>query len=376
MCALPANALADGATAIDQLGQLQALAQNYVDETSSDADPLLLALSFTRTGVYNGTLWQLTAGARDLEFESYVLDADESLGGLMGMGTTEMPSGGAIDMGHMLASVNLVYQSVPVAGSWGGDCMELVQQFAGQASDPDGYSALMGNGFAAEDGTSVFGAWDLRADLDSVNIGARLSADSSLSDVMGEYYADLTDYDRAYQFIALSFGTVDTSNTETFRQTVYDTLVNDTGMQLLLYLNGIWSADGGWALKEEYAPALRGATNLLADYLAQAVNGEKVKADGGTRMQTMGGQALSDALGLLGDSDAAAAALAGVAQDAGDTAASAGSTVDGALTEATATLRAGFDATAFQVVMLVVGTAALFGMIVCLILLFARMREQ
>lgn len=369
-------AFADGAAAIDQLGQLQTLAESYVSEQANDADALLLTLSFTRTGAYNGTLWQLTAGARDLEFESYALAADESLADLMGMGTTTMPSGGDIDLGHMLASVNLVYRSVPVAGSWGGDCMELVQQYAGQAQDAEGYTALMSSGFAEEDGTSVFGAWDLRADLDSVNIGAQLTADSSLAQVMKDYYADLTDYDRAYQFIALSFGTVDTSNTESFRQTVYDTLVNDTGMQLLLYLNDMWDAQGGWSLKEEYAPALRGATDLLADYLADAVNGEKVKSDSGTRMQTMGGQALSDALNLLGDSDAAAAALEGAAQAAGNTAASAGSAVDGALTEATDTLRAGFDATVFQVVMLVVGTGALFGMIVCLILLFARMRDR
>ena len=79
-------------------------------------------------------------------------------------------------------------------------------------------------------------------------------------------------------------------------------------MQLLFYMNGMWSVNG-WQIKEDYAPAVRGAADLFAEYLAGAVNHEKVKSETNDRLVAMGGQALSDALAALGDSDAAAAAL-------------------------------------------------------------------
>lgn len=135
--------------------------------------------------------------------------------------------------------------------------MELAQQFSGQASDVDGYISLMQSSLGSEDGTSTFGAEDLRADLDSINIGSQLTADTNLADLMRTYYADLSDYDRAYRFTALSFGNVNTGNTNDFRETVYSTLTSDAGMQLLLYLKGMWTSDG-WTINSDAEPALAG----------------------------------------------------------------------------------------------------------------------
>lgn len=371
---MQAHAADEFEATLNQLSELQTLAETYAQEKGDGTDPIVLMLAYTRSGAYNDSLWQMTAGTKDPDFEAYVLENNSELGELVGIGPQTLPNGQTIDFGHLLASINLVYRGLPVTGSWGGDCMELAGQYSGQASDAAGYVDLMQDTFGADSESSMFGAEDLRADLDSVVIGSQLSTDSNLADLMRSYYTDLTDYDRAYQFTALSFGNVDTGNNEKFRETVYQTLVGDTGMQLLLYTNGMWSADG-WTLSSEYEPALQGAAYVFADYLSTSLNGETVKAENHT-LKVMSAQSLSEALTALGDSDAATAALnaAGNAVNAvGD---SAGGAVSGALDEATESLRSGFDAQAFQPVLLVIAAAALFGTILFLVLAFRQLRPR
>ena len=241
--ALPLSAkAADYDTTLSRLDELQTLAESYIAEQNNGADPMLLTLSYTRGGGYNDSIWQLTAGAKDSDFESYVRDRDESLGELVGMGSITVGNGDTVDFGHLLASINLVYNGVPITGSWGGDCMELARAYQGQASDAEGYASLMSASFnLPDDGSnSYFGSDDLRADLDSVNIGAELSADTRLADAIRSYYDGMTEYDRAYRFIANTFGTVNTGD-KAFRERVYTTLTGDTGMQLLLYTEGMWT---------------------------------------------------------------------------------------------------------------------------------------
>lgn len=52
-------------------------------------------------------------------------------------------------------------------------------------------------------------------------------------------------------------------------------------------MNDMWSVQG-WAIKDEYAPAVRGITDLFAEYLSGAVNGEKIKSDTNDRLVAMG----------------------------------------------------------------------------------------
>ena len=78
----------------------------------------------------------------------------------------------------------------------------------------------------------------------------------------------------------------------------------------------------------------------------------------------MAQSALAEALGALGDNEAASAALeAGQQAPAGGTS----SAVGGALDEATQSLRTNFDARIFQLVLLIIGAGALLGLIVSLI---------
>lgn len=366
--AAPRAAAAEYDDTLDRLGRLQDLAESYAAE--HEGDPILLTLSYTRTGSYNTAIWQLTAGARDSEFEAYVNENDAGLTALQGMTTLTLPTGETIDFGHMLASMNLVYNGLPITGSWGGDCMELAKSFHGQADDAAGYAGLMQSAFNTGDSSSsVFSAEDLRADLDSVVVGSQLTRDSDIADTLRSYYDGLTEYDRAYQFIALSFGTVNTSDSG-FSDVVYNAIVQDTGMQLLFYMNDMWTGSG-WTIDESYAPAVRGATDLLAGYLAGAVNGDRVKSESNNRLVAMGSQALADALNALGDSEAASAALAAAQTGASSTV----SSTEAVLSEATQTLQSSFNVKIFELFLLIVAAIAVFFLIMSCALFVSHRRK-
>lgn len=356
---------------LDRLGRLQDLANTYVAEQDTSADPIVLTLAYTRVGDYNTSMWQLTAGARDADFENYVNAQDSDLVSLQGLNTVTLPNGQAIDFGHLLASMNLVYNGLPITGSWGGDCMELAQTYQGQASDRSGYASLMRETFnMADDGTlSSFGDQDLRADLDSVNVGSQLTADTDIADTLRIYYESLTDYDRAYNFIAVSFGSVDTASG--FGDVIYNAVLDDSGMQLLLYMNGMWTKDS-WTVDANAAPALQGACDLLAEYLAGQVNNGKVKSESNSRLVAMGGAALADALNTLGDSDAADAVLS--AANGGTASSSeASSTV---VADATQTLQNTFNLRIFELILLIFAAVAVFCLIMSTVLFFVRRKKK
>ena len=373
--ALPAHAEDDYNTTLDRLSRLQALAREFSSSRDDAPDPIVLTLSYTRTGDYNTTIWQLTAGVRDTEFESYVNSSDAELASLQSLNTVTLPTGEKIDFGHMLASMNLVYNGIPITGSWGGDCQQLAQQYYGQAQDAAGYAAAMRATFNMDDDGSLskFGDQDLRADMDSVIVGSKVTQDTDLADALRSYYENLTEYDRAKEFISLSFGTQDTSSSS-FSDAVYRALLDDSGMQLLFYMNGMWSVNG-WQMKEDYAPAVRGAADLFAEYLAGAVNHEKVKSETNDRLVAMGGQALSDALAALGDSDAASAALA-AANELADNTQSAVSSGSDAISAARDTLQTKFDVKIFQLILLVAAAAAAFMLVFSLAMFVLHRKES
>ena len=373
--ALPAHAEDDYNTTLDRLSRLQALAREFSSSRDDAPDPIVLTLSYTRTGDYNTTIWQLTAGVRDTEFESYVNSSDAELASLQSLNTVTLPTGEKIDFGHMLAAMNLVYNGIPITGSWGGDCQQLAQQYYGQAQDAAGYAAAMRATFNMDDDGSLskFGDQDLRADMDSVIVGSKVTQDTDLADALRSYYENLTEYDRAKEFISLSFGTQDTSSSS-FSDAVYRALLDDSGMQLLFYMNGMWSVNG-WQIKEDYAPAVRGAADLFAEYLAGAVNHEKVKSETNDRLVAMGGQALSDALAALGDSDAAAAALA-AANELADGTQSAVSSGSDAISAARENLQTNFNVKVFQLILLIAAGLAAFMLVFSMVMFVVHRKEN
>ena len=376
--ALPAHA-EDYDTVLDRLSRLQALAREYSASQADTPDPIELTLAYTRTGEYNSTIWQLTAGVRDAGFESYVNSSDPELASLQNMNTVVLPNGESIDFGHLLASMNLVYNGIPITGSWGGDCMQLAKAYYDQASDEAGYADVMRATFAKDDdgSVSVFGDQDLRADIDSINVGAELTKDTDIATALRDYYqnlsANVVDYARAKQFIILNFGTVDTSSTA-FADAVYSALLEDSGMQLLFYMNGMWTVKG-WQIKDDYAPAVRGATDLFAEYLANAVNHEKIKSETNDRLVAMGGQALADALEALGDTDASQAALT-AAEEMANNAQSTVSSGSDVVSAARENLQTNFNVKVFQLILLIAAGLAAFMLVFSMVMFVVHRKEN
>ena len=221
--------------------------------------------------------------------------------------------------------------------------------------------------------TSYFGNQDLRADMDSVVVGSKVTKDTDLADALRSYYANLTDYDRAREFISLSFGTVDTSSSD-FADAVYRALMDDSGMQLLFYMNDMWSVQG-WAIKDEYAPAVRGTTDLFAEYLSGAVNGEKIKSDTNDRLVAMGGQALADALEALGDTDAAQSALT-AAEEMANNAQSTVSSGSDVVSAARENLQTNFNVKVFQLILLIAAGLAAFMLVFSMVMFVVHRKEN
>ena len=269
----------------------------------------------------------------------------------------------------------LVYNGIPITGSWGGDCEELARQYYGQAGDAAGYAEAMRASFNKDDdGTlSRFSNGDLRADLDSVVVGSKVTKDTDLAEALRSYYANLTEYDRVKEFISLSFGTVDTSSTA-FADAVYSALLEDSGMQLLFYMNGMWTVKG-WQIKDDYAPAVRGATDLFAEYLANAVNHEKIKSETNDRLVAMGGQALADALEALGDTDAAQAALT-AAEEMANNAQSTVSSGSDVVSAARENLQTNFNVKVFQLILLIAAGLAAFMLVFSMVMFVVHRKEN
>ena len=244
-----------------------------------------------------------------------------------------------------------------------------------QAGDAAGYAEAMRASFNMDDdGTlSRFSNGDLRADLDSVVVGSKVTKDTDLAEALRSYYANLTEYDRVKEFISLSFGTVDTSSTA-FADAVYSALLEDSGMQLLFYMNGMWTVKG-WQIKDDYAPAVRGATDLFAEYLANAVNHEKIKSETNDRLVAMGGQALADALEALGDTDAAQAALT-AAEEMANNAQSTVSSGSDVVSAARENLQTNFNVKVFQLILLIAAGLAAFMLVFSMVMFVVHRKEN
>ena len=89
----------------------------------------------------------------------------------------------------------------------------------------------------------------------------------------------------------------------------------------------------------------------------------------------MGGQALSDALAALGDSDAAAAALA-AANELADGTQSAVSSGSDAISAARDTLQTKFDVKIFQLILLIAAAAAAFMLVFSMVMFVVHRKEN
>lgn len=253
------------------IGTVQKAAEQYLVDNASDQSrsSLMLTFSYLRGERYSDGVWALVNRKTDIDFREYLEQAEPELKVLQGLESMKIPTTGeSVDVGHMLASASLAYDGMAVAGGWGGDCMELAQATMQNAASIEENMRLQQQIFASEDeAKSWFSAQDLRADLDATNLAAMLQKNSDLQSCLQSYYEDLTPEKRASTFVQVQFGNADTADSEQFQQTVYQTMIQDEGMQLLLAVENMWDTDT-WQPTEAAAPALRAAAYLLADYVA------------------------------------------------------------------------------------------------------------
>ena len=274
---LPRAAAADDwESFLDGVEHLQQLAEEHAGEPGKEA--LLLTVNYLRAVRYADMEWDLVLGAADEEFAALVGSRAPELADLQRVKLLTLPQGQPIDAIHLIAALAGSYQQAGMLCGWGGDCMQLAEQFRGQAEDTEGYYALMQPVFGGEENASLFPESDLLADLDGMVLGATLQPEDDLAQHLRTYYAAVTDASRAEAFIQAQLGGADTGDRAALYTALESALLDDDGMKLFLMLRGHadLNEDNAVVLDGAIDSGMRAAARLLADWLADALNGAVV----------------------------------------------------------------------------------------------------
>lgn len=281
--------LAPGATAayegwdgfLDGVARVQRLVGEYAGEPGGEA--LLLTVNYLRAERYADMEWDLVLGAPDEEFAALVESRAPELAALQTVQLLTLPEGRSLDAIHLIAALAGSYQQAGALCGWGGDCMQLAEQYSGQADSVDGYYALMEPVFAGGENDSLFPASDLLADLDGMVLGATLQPQDDLAEHLRAYYAGVTDETRAVKFIQAQLGGADTGDRAGLCEALEAALLDNDGMKLFLMLrgHGDLGEDNQVVLDPDIENGMRAAARLLADWLAEAAGGAVVEPPAG-----------------------------------------------------------------------------------------------
>lgn len=267
---------------LPKVQQLQQLAQTYVQQTQSTAQPLELTVNYIRAERYSDSMWDMVLGKVDEEFADFVQQQDSSLQQLQTQQNVVISATGEpVDFVHLIAGIGATERGISVICTWGGDCVQLAESIKGNnGTEQDCISALKSYFAAADENSSLFPQSDWIADQDGVNIGSELTGESDLAQQMSDYYAKITPKERAYQFVQNQFGQADTSQTQEFRDLVKQTFLQDAGVQLFLMADEYVTLDENKnaVIVPSMQQPLNAACSLVADSLAQTLEGETVAA--------------------------------------------------------------------------------------------------
>lgn len=261
--------------------QIQRLAEEYAGEPGADA--LLLTMNYLRAERYSDMEWDLVLGAADKEFSALVDSRNPELAGLQQTQLLTLPEGRSVDAIHLIAALAGSYKQAGALCGWGGDCMQLAEQYSGQADSVDGYYTLMQPAFGGAENASLFPKSDLLADLDGMVLGATLQPEDDLARHLRNYYTGITDAVRAEKFIQAQLGSADTGDRAALYEAFETALLDNDGMKLFLMLRGHADLDGDNAVvvDPDMDSGMRAAARLLADWLADALDGAVVQAPAG-----------------------------------------------------------------------------------------------
>ena len=276
-----AAAYEDWDSFLDGVARVQQLAEEQAGGPGEEA--LLLTMNYLRAARYSDMEWDLVLGAVDEEFTSLVESRAPELAALQTVQLLTLPEGRSVDAIHLIAALAGSYKQAGALCSWGGDCMQLAEQFAGRADGVEGYLALMGPVFAGGENDSLFPASDLLADLDGMVLGATLQPEEDLAEHLRTYYAEVTDATRAEKFIQAQLGGADTGDRAGLYEALEAALLDNDGMKLFLILrgHGDLGEDNQVVLDPDIENGMRAAARLLADWLAEATGGAVVAPPAG-----------------------------------------------------------------------------------------------
>ena len=262
------------------IGRLQQLAEEYAGEPGGSA--LLLTMNYLRAERYSDVEWDLVLGAADAGFAALVEQRAPELADLQTVERLTTPQGEEIDAIHLIATLAGSAKQSGMLCGWGGDCMQLTEQFAGQADSVDGYYAVMQPVFSGAENASRFPQSDLLADLDGMVLGATLQPEDDLAQHLAGYYADVTRAARAEKFIQAQLGGADTGDRQALYQAFETALLDNDGMKLFLMLRGHAELDEEQQviLDPDTENGMRAAARLMADWLADALDGAVVSPPG------------------------------------------------------------------------------------------------
>ena len=266
--------------ALEQVDQLQQMAEDYLLENEQSGDAMVLTINYIRAKRYDHFTWDMILGTANQAFSEYVQQNAPELKNLQTMKNVQVEATQEqVDFVHLIAGIGATYRRMPVICTWGGDCIQLAESIWGSSGDEAACMQQLNPYFASEDeNASLLPQSDWLADLDGVNIGSTLKKEDRLAEKIREYYSEIDSEERAVRFVQTQFGAVDTQNTEEFRAKVKQTFQNDPGVQLFLMSKEYMTLDeekNGVIIPQMEQP-LNAVCSLMADELAQWTQGIQI----------------------------------------------------------------------------------------------------
>ena len=197
-------------------------------------------LVYIRSSKYSSTQWNMLGGSLDSNFVTYVHEHDSSVEYLRTKEILTYPnSTNQIDFVHMIATLNLVMtgdNNSADLGGWGGDLCQLVSDL--KTTDKTG-AELKDFVLTKFNQNSSFGAQDVVADLDAVNIYNiyKNQSEKSFAKAMKDYYRNITESARKTSFAEYLF---QGQNLSTTQQKVDYLLSRLSNNFYIVYLNSTY----------------------------------------------------------------------------------------------------------------------------------------
>lgn len=205
---------------LKKINKLEEISVKYNNEFSSENNAFKRVFQYIRATRYNTTQWNLLGGTIEQDFMQYVQDnqGEFNLQSLQNLDYFIIPSTKEkVDFVHMMAIINVVVANGIDANSpndlvgWGGDFCQLVAQIkplnlTGEQLKQKA-NELLGND------VSTFGAQDICADFDAINISSIFiqMQTKSISVAMKQYYNNFVKSTRNSDFLKNAFAETYTS---------------------------------------------------------------------------------------------------------------------------------------------------------------------